>query len=296
MNRGVLLGAAAYAMWGAFPLYWAMIRHVPTAQAMGHRIVWSCVVLAMLVGASRRRAANLSGLTRRVVVLYSIAAILIGVNWTLYVWAVNAGFVVQTALGYFITPLVNVLLGVAVLRESLRRLQWIAVAIAAAGVLHLTRVYGEPPWIALGLAASFGTYGLIKKQAPLAAVEGLFLETAVLVLPALAYLGILQQQGTGVFLRVGAATDALLIGTGALTVVPLLLFATAVRLVPLSVIGILQFIAPTMAFLLGVFFFREPFSPAQLGGFVLVWCALILFAIDGMMTRARAVVLDEGVA
>jgi chloramphenicol-sensitive protein RarD len=293
MNRGVLLGATAYGLWGTFPLYFALIRHVPTAQIMGHRIFWSCVVLAVLIGASRRSSA-LATLPPRVLALYALAALLIGVNWTLYVWAVNAGFVVQTALGYFVTPLVNVLLGVAVLRETLRRLQWMAVALAAAGVVHLTRVYGEPPWIALGLAASFGTYGLVKKRAPLAAIEGLFLETAVLVLPAVALLAIAQQRGSGVFLHAGMATDLLLIGTGALTVGPLLLFATAVRLVPLSMMGILQFIAPTIAFLLGVLFFREPFSSAQLAGFTLVWCALILFAVDGMATRSRPVVLDEG--
>lgn len=295
MNRGVLLGAAAYGIWGTFPLYWSMIRHVPTAQAMGHRILWSCLVLAVLVGATGRFA-MLASVPRRLVGLYAIAAVLIGVNWTLYVWAVTAGFVVQTALGYFITPLVNVLLGVVVLRERLRRIQWIAVALAAGGVIHLTRVYGQPPWIALGLAASFGTYGLVKKQAPLAPVEGLFLETAALALPALVYLAVVQQAGAGVFLHAGRTTDLLLAGTGILTVIPLLLFATAVRRVPLSVMGILQFIAPTISFLLGVFVFREPFSAAQFAGFAFVWSALVLFAADGMLTRRRTLVLDEGAA
>ena len=293
MNRGVLLGAAAYGIWGTFPLYWTLIRHVPTSQAMGHRIVWSCLVLAALV-AGTRRAAALASVPHRTIALYSAAAVLIGINWTIYVWAVNSGFVVQTSLGYFITPLVNVLLGVVVLRERLRPLQWLAVALAAAGVVHLTRVYGEPPWIALGLAASFGTYGLIKKRAPLPPVEGLFLETAVLALPALGYLVLAQQSGDGMFLRSGAATDLLLAGTGILTVIPLLLFATAVRRVPLSVMGILQFIAPTISFLLGVFVFKEPFSAAQFAGFAFVWTALVLFAVDGMLTRRRAMpVLDE---
>jgi chloramphenicol-sensitive protein RarD len=295
MNRGVLFGAAAYGLWGAFPLYWALIRHVPTAQAMGHRILWSCLVLAVLVGVTGRGAA-LAAVPRRVLGVYAVAGVLIGINWTLYVWAVNAGFVVQTSLGYFITPLVNVVLGVAVLRESLRRVQWMAVACAFAGVVHLTRTYGGLPWIALGLAASFGTYGLVKKQAPLSPVDGLFLETAVLVLPAAAFLAAVQAGGRAVFLHAGMTTDVLLVGTGILTVIPLLLFATAVRMVPLSVIGILQFIAPTIAFLLGVFVFREPFSRAQLAGFALVWMALVIFAADSWLTRRRTLVFDEGAA
>lgn len=296
MNRGILQGAAAYGIWGTFPLYWTLIRHVPTAQVMGHRIVWSCLVLAAFVAATRRTMA-LAGVPRGVLIPYSLAAVLIGANWTIYVWAVNAGFVVETSLGYFITPLVNVLLGVLVLGEHLRRLQWIAVALAAGGVLHLTRVYGAPPWIAIGLAVTFGTYGLIKKRAPLGPVDGLFLETAILAGPALAFLLIVQRGGDGMFLRAGTQTDLLLAGTGLLTVVPLLLFATAVRRVPLSVMGILQFIAPTMQFLLGVFVFREPFPSAQLIGFASVWIALGLFAADGMLSRRRvAPVLDEGVA
>ena len=296
MNRGVLFGAAAYGLWGTFPLYFHFIRHVPTAQVMGHRIVWSCLVLAALLAVSGALRA-IPAVPRRVVALYAVAAMLIAVNWTLYVWAVAAGFVLQTSLGYFITPLVNVLLGVVVLRERLRGLQWVAVALAAIGVLHLARVYGQPPWIALGLAASFGTYGLIKKQAPLPPVSGLFLETAVLAPAALAYLGLVAQSGSAVFLRGGAATDALLAGTGILTVVPLLLFASAVRRVQLSVMGILQFIAPTISFLLGVFVFTEPFSSAQFTGFALVWAALVLFGADGALTRRRPlVVLDEGAA
>src|SRR5829696_4285455 len=158
MTRPLWYAMAAYLMWGLFPLYWGLIRHVPTAQAMGHRIVWSTVVLGALVAGSRRRR-TLGGVTRRVAGIYAVASVLIGINWTIYVWAVNAGFVVQTSLGYFITPLISVLLGVAILRERLRRLQWIAVALATGGVLHLTRTYGALPWIALGLAISFGTYG-----------------------------------------------------------------------------------------------------------------------------------------
>jgi chloramphenicol-sensitive protein RarD len=284
MTRPLWYALAAYLMWGLFPLYWGLIRHVPTAQAMGHRVVWSAVVLGALVAGSRRRR-TLGGVTRRVTGIYAVAAVLIGVNWTIYVWAVNAGFVVQTSLGYFITPLISVLLGVVVLRERLRRLQWIAVALATAGVLHLTRTYGALPWIALGLAISFGTYGLIKKRAPLPPVEGLLLETVILTPIALVYLVAIQRGGSGRFLHAGLSTDLLLVGTGLLTVVPLLLFATAVQRAPLSIVGILQYVSPTMQFLLGIFFFHEQFSAAQFTGFTLVWAAVLLFGADGLLAR-----------
>jgi chloramphenicol-sensitive protein RarD len=296
VNRGILHGVAAYVMWGAFALYWGFLRHVPTAQVMGHRIVWSCVVLLAMVGRAGRLR-ELAAVPRRTMAVYSVAAILIVINWTLYVWAVTSGFVVESSLGYFITPLVSVMLGVVVLRESLRPAQWLAVALAAAGVLQVTRAYGQPPWVAFGLAASFGTYGLVKKRAPLPPQEGLLLETAVLALPAALYLLAVEGRGGGVFLHVSATTDLLLVATGVLTVLPLLLFASAVRQVPLSVIGILQYIAPTMQFLLGVFVFREPFSADQFGGFALVWIALLVFGTDGVLSRRRAMpALDEGAA
>jgi chloramphenicol-sensitive protein RarD len=288
MSRPLWYAVAAYLLWGFFPLYWGLIRHVPTAQAMGHRIVWSAAVLALIVLASSRRRV-LAAVTGRIAALYALAAVVVGTNWTIYVWAVNSGFVVETSLGYFILPLFNVLLGVVVLHERLRRLQWVAVGIAAAGVAHLTRIYGAPPWIALGLAVTFGVYGLIKKRAPLPALEGLFLETAILAPLALIYLAVVQRSGAGLFLRAGTTTDLLLIGTGLLTIVPLALFAAAVQRVPLSVIGILQFFSPTIQFLIGIFVFREAFSAAQFVGFALVWTAIILFGVDGLLARRRTV-------
>ena len=294
MTRYLWHGLAAYSIWGTFPLYWALLRGVPVGQVMGHRIAWSCLVLAILVTVTGR-IAPVRSVSRRALRVYTVAALLIGVNWTIYVWAVTSGFVVETSLGYFITPLVNVLLGVVVLRERLRPVQWVAVALAATGVVHLTRIYGAPPWIALALAASFGLYGLLKKRAPLPPIEGLFLETAVLVVPAVMYVLVAHQQGQGVFLN-DARTDAILAGTGILTVIPLLLFASAVRHVSLSAVGILQFIAPTIQFLLGVYVFREPFSAGQLAGFVLVWLAVMLFVADGLFSRRVVPVLDEGAA
>jgi chloramphenicol-sensitive protein RarD len=291
VNRSIWYALAAYAIWGTFPLYWALIRYVPTGEVMGHRIVWSCLVLAVLVVATRRTGA-IRAASRAVLGVYGIAGVLIGINWTIYVWAVAAGYVVQTSLGYFITPLVNVLLGVVVLGERLRRPQWVAVALATAGVVQLTRVSGAPPWIALGLAASFGSYGLIKKRAPLPPVEGLFVETAVLTLPALGYLALLHRADAAVF-REDVFTDAVLMGTGVLTVIPLVLFAAAVRHVPLTAMGILQFFSPTMQFLIGVYVFREPFTAAQFVGFLLVWAAVVLFTAEGLWTRRAVPVLDE---
>ena len=295
MNRGVVQGLLAYLIWGAFPLYFNLLRTVPTAQTMGHRIVWSCAVMAALVAGAGRLPA-LAAVPRRTIGIYAIAAALIAVNWTMYVWAVTSGHVVETSLGYFVTPLVNVTLGVALLGERLRRAQWVAVGLASIGVIHLTLLYGQLPWIALSLAFSFGVYGFIKKRAPLPPLDGLFVETAVLVLPAFVYLLVAQQSGAGVFLRGGSSIDLLLVGTGALTVLPLLLFASAVQRIPLSIVGLLQYVAPTIQFLLGIFVFHEAFSPAQFIGFAFVWLALLVFAVDGALGSRRAPVLDRDAA
>ena len=302
---GFWSGVAAYTIWGLVPLYWKLLEHVPAIQVLGHRIVWSLAVLIILVAAMRRggrRAqdgrATLGGVSRRVVGLYAIAAALIAANWFLYIYAVNAGFIVETSLGYYITPLVNVLFGVVVFHERMRPAQWVAIAIAAVGVVQLTFAYGALPWIAFGLAASFGSYGLAKKKAPLDPVEGLTLETAILAPVAILFLVMLHRSGDGAFLRTGVTSDALMIGGGLVTTVPLLLFAAAVRTVPLSVIGILQYIGPTLQFLLGVFVYHEPFSRTQLIGFSIVWTALAVYAGDSLRARRAATsvvpTLDEG--
>ena len=291
MNRGVFYGAAAYSIWGLFPIYWKLFHGIPALEILAHRITWSFVALALIVACApgRARVRALLSTPRRLVVLYGIAALLIGVNWFLYVWAVNAGFVVETSLGYFMTPLVNVVLGVMVFRERLTTPQWVAVALAAAGVLYLTWAYRAAPWIALGLAGSFGSYGLVKKKGTLPALEGLTLETAVLVLPAAVWLGSLQVHGDGVFLHSGLLTPMLLAGSGLITIVPLLLFASSVRLVPLSIVGILQYIAPSIQLVLGVLLYKEPFTHTQLIGFACVWAALVVFAVDGVRRRRAPV-------
>jgi chloramphenicol-sensitive protein RarD len=285
-------------MWGLVPIYWKLLAHVPAIQVLGHRIVWSLAVLLILVIAMRRSA--LARLSPRVIGLYAIAAALIAANWFLYIFAVNAGFIVETSLGYYITPLVNVVFGVVLFHERMRPAQWLAIALAAAGVVQLTFAYGALPWIAFGLAASFGTYGLAKKKAPLDPLAGLTLETAILAPLAIVYLVMLHRSGEGAFLHTGATSDALMIGGGLVTTVPLLLFAAAVRSVPLSVIGILQYIGPTLQFLLGVFVYHEPFSRTQLIGFSIVWAALAIYAGDSLRARRLAApvmpVLDEGAA
>jgi chloramphenicol-sensitive protein RarD len=287
---GVWYGIAAYSLWGLFPLYWKLVAHVPALELLAHRFIWSFVALAILAVVFRRRAI-LRTVSRGVVLMYAAAAVLLSINSFLYLYAVNAGFIVETSLGYYITPLVNVVLGVLVVRERLRPVQWLAVAIAAAGVIDLTVAYGALPWIACGLALSFGSYGLVKKKVPLDARDGLMVETAILTPVALGYVLFLHATGQAAFLgtelgtELGTDTDLLMIGGGLVTLGPLLLFAVAAQRVPLSVIGILQYIAPTIQFLLGVFTYHEPFSRTQLGGFAIVWMALLVFAADSLRAR-----------
>lgn len=290
MRRGVWQGLAAYTIWGLFPIYWKLFHGIPALEVLAHRVTWSFVaVTAMLVVTGRVRLFAAAARNPAQVGLYGLAAILIGINWFLYVWGVNAGFVVETSLGYFITPLINVLLGVVVFRERLSGPQWAAVALAGGGVTYLTVAYGAVPWLALGLAVTFGSYGLTKKKATLGAFDGLALETAVLVGPAVAYLAFLLLADRSSFVRVGALTDGLLVASGFITIAPLLLFASAVRAVPLSMIGLLQYISPTIQLVIGVLLFREPFTSGQLTGFGCVWAALVVFAVDGVRSsRAKA--------
>jgi chloramphenicol-sensitive protein RarD len=285
-TKGLWYGIATYAVWGWVPIYWKRLHGIPALQLISHRIVWSFLMLVALVALSRdwsavRKAAR----SPKVVAIYTAAAVTIGINWLVYVWAVNAGFVVQTALGYFILPLVSVLLGVIVFREHLRAGQWMAIGLAAGGVLYLTVIYGAPPWIALSLALSFGTYGLLKKLAPLGAVEGLMFETGILFLPAGLYLIQMYRTGTVGFLHDTTFRNLLMVGAGPLTTIPLVWFAAAVTRIPLSMMGMLQFLNPTLQFLIGILLYKEPFNRLQLVGFLMVWSALVLFVIEGYMTR-----------
>jgi chloramphenicol-sensitive protein RarD len=288
MKKGVWYAAGAYVAWGLFPVYWKQVDRLPAIEVIGHRILWSFLTLAALIAfTDHRKAFKVTELSRRVVLIYTASAVLISINWFTFVWAVNSGFVVETSLGYFINPLVSVLFGVVLLRERLRPLQWLAIALAAAGVAYLSVVHGSIPWIALVLAVSFGSYGLLKKTAPLGAVDGLTVETGLLFLPALGYLWYLEAAGYGAFLRGTGFVQAVLVGAGPVTTIPLLLFASAARRIPLSLIGVLQYIAPSLQFLFGVLLYREPFTRAQLVGFGLVWSALLVFGVEGVWTHRR---------
>ncbi|MEV6983832.1 EamA family transporter RarD [Sphaerisporangium sp. NPDC051017] len=288
-RRGVLYGIAAYTMWGLFPLYWPLLKPSGAVEILAHRMVWSLVaVLAVL--AVRRHWSWFRGLIRqpRKLALLTLAAAVVSVNWGVYIYAVNAGHVVESALGYFINPLVSVLFGVMVFRERLRPWQWVAVGLGALAVIVLTVDYGRPPWIALVLAVSFGTYGLVKKSANVGAAESLTIETLVLLLPALAYLIFLQAQGTSTFGHEGLGHAALLAGAGLVTAVPLMAFTAAAIRVPLTVIGLLQYIAPILQFLCGVLVAHETMPPSRWVGFVIIWLALAVFSWEGLRNAHAA--------
>jgi chloramphenicol-sensitive protein RarD len=288
-NNGLVYALGAYIFWGLFPIYWKWLQQVDAVQLIGHRIGWSFIMLIVFVAIiGQFRDFWRESLKKRVLLIYSAAAILIGVNWLVYVWAVNANYIVETSLGYFINPLISVLMGVIFLRERLRSFQWIPVGLATAGVIYLAVAYGRLPWIALTLAFSFGTYGLVKKLAPLGSLYGLTLETGILFIPAVLYLVYADVSGFGAFLHSNLTTNLLLVGAGAVTTIPLLMFASAAQRLPLSMVGIMQYIAPTLQFLLGVLVYKEPFDQHQLIGFGIVWLALVLFAGENILARRNA--------
>ncbi len=289
MNKGLWFALGAYLTWGVFPIYWKLLKHVPAVELLSHRIIWSLVSLAVVLTIIRQWSAfRTAALDWKVIRIYAIAAVLIGANWLMYVWAVNAGFIVETSLGYFINPLLSVLLGVVFFRERLRPMQWVPIGLAAVGVIYLTILYGRLPWIALTLAFTFGFYGMTKKLAPLSSVYGMTMETGLLLIPALIYLIFVESTGSGAFLHTGLSADLLMIGAGLVTTIPLLMFASAARAIPLSTIGIMQYIAPTIQFLIGVFMFQEPFTFNQAIGFGIVWLALIIFTVEGVWSRRKA--------
>jgi chloramphenicol-sensitive protein RarD len=278
----------AYGLWGLVPIYWKWLRTISAVELIGHRIAWSCIALfALLLLRGEWQTFRRSIWNRRVVLIYTLAAFLVGLNWLIYVWGVNAGFIIETSLGYFINPLVNIALGVSVLGERLRPGQWIAIGLATLGVIYLTIAYGAPPWIALALATTFGLYGLTKKTALLRPVPGLALETAVLFVPAVVYLGYLERTGHAALGHMGTATDVLLIAAGPVTTIPLIFFAAAAERIPLSWMGLFQYIAPTIQFLIGVLVFKEPFSKVQFVGFGMVWLALAICALEGVVDKQR---------
>lgn len=292
INKGVWFGAAAYLLWGLLPIYWKVLSHVSAIEILANRIVWSLILLLALLSIRgkwqwlRDTFAN-----RTTAVKLAIASVLLSLNWLIYIWAINSGYLVEASLGYFINPLVNVTMGVFFLGERVRNLQWIAIGLAAIGVLYMTFVYGQPPWIALTLALSFGTYGLMKKRSVLNSLEGLSFEMFFLFLPALAYIIYREGSNVGAFSTSISSSSwlavAFLVLSGVITVIPLLLFAAGARSIPLSTMGILQYIAPTLQFIMGVFLYNESFTHTRLIGFIFIWAALILYTIEGAVERRR---------
>ncbi|HST50308.1 EamA family transporter RarD [Jatrophihabitans sp.] len=296
-RKGLLYGFGAYLLWGLFPLYWPLLKPAGAVEILAQRMVWSLLLIAVVLVLTRGL-----GSVRRLVtdrgkaVRLALAAVVVSVNWGIYIWGVNSGQVVETSLGYFINPLLTILLGVLVLKERLTRPQWTAVGIATLAILVLTVDYGRLPWIALSLATSFGCYGFLKKQVSAGAVESLAIETAVLVGPALLTLVVLAEQSRLTFGHAGIGNALLLAGTGVVTAVPLLLFGAAASRLPLTSIGLLQYLAPTLQFLVGVGLRHEPMPLARLLGFVLVWVALVVLTVDALTRRRAAALADSAEA
>ena len=286
-RSGLAFGVGAYLLWGLFPLYWPLLEPAAPVEILAHRIAWSLVFVAALL-ALTVGFGWLRGLGRRRAGLLTLAAVLVTINWGTYIYGVNSEHVVETSLGYFINPLVTVALAVTVLGERLTRLQGVAVAIAAVAVIVLTVDYGRPPWIALTLACSFGTYGLIKNRAGVDGVQSLGFETGVLALPAVAYLLLLGASGDGTFTTEGAGHAALLAAGGIFTAVPLMLFGAAAIRIPLTQLGLIQYLAPTLQFMIGVLIYSEPMPASRLAGFALVWVALAVFTFDAVQGSRRA--------
>lgn len=283
MQIGMLYAALAYIIWGLFPIYFKALQGVPPMEILLHRIVWALVFL-LIVLTSRQQWAWVPKVLRQPKVLagFAASAVLLSVNWFIYIWSVNNGHVVDSSLGYFMNPLVNVLLGFLFLRERMRPIQWAAIALAAFGVAWLTWHAGHLPWIGLALAFSFGAYGLLRKTAALGALEGLSLETILLFPVAFGYLAVLAWNGQNAFLLAPVSSKWLLAAAGPITAVPLLMFAAGARRIKMSTLGVLQYIAPTLQLLLGVCLYGEPFGSERMVGFALIWSALVIYSLEGL--------------
>jgi chloramphenicol-sensitive protein RarD len=295
-RRGLAYGITAYLLWGLFPLYWPLLKPASALEILAHRMLWSLAFVAVLLWrahASGQIRAVLADRRKRL--LLGAAAVVITVNWGTYIWGVNTKHVVETSLGYFINPLFTILLGVLLLHERLRRTQWVAVGIASVAIVVLTVGYGRLPWIALVLATSFGLYGYFKKRAVVGAVESLAIETGFMAIPALTTLVVIQLQGTLAFGHHSAGNTTLLVLTGAITAIPLLFFGAATRRLPLSVMGLVQYLAPVLQFIVGVTVDHERMPTERWVGFGLVWVALIVLTWDGLRRQRRPAPLDQAV-
>ncbi len=285
---GLMAAACAFIIWGVLPVYWKLLQEVPAYEILCHRMTWSLVVTLGLVLLTGRRAVFWQALQQRQnLITFTITSVLLALNWLLYIWAVNAGFIVEASLGYFINPLLNVLFGMIFFQEKMRPIQWSALLLAVLGVLYLTFYYGRFPWIAIGLAVCFAIYGLLHKKNSLGALDALCLETGVLFLPAAAVLVGLACTGGGSFGRIDFSGSLLLVGAGFITTVPLLFFGYAAKKIPLSTLGLMQYLAPSINLMLGVFVYGEEFPPARMVGFVLIWSALAIFMAENLLRHFR---------
>ena len=280
MNKGVIYAVSAYVLWGFLPLYFKLLHNVPPLQILAHRFFWSFLFLIIVLFFLGQFQKFRTTITRRILFKYSIAGIVLAINWGTFIYAVNSGHVLESSLGYFINPIVSVFLGIVFLKEKLRLFQWIPVILAAAGVLYLTIMFGSVPWIALVLAFSFGFYGLTKKISPLDSLPGLTMETGILFIPAILYLVFQESHSTGSFGHAGWDSAVLLALSGVITAIPLLLFAAGIRRIKLTTIGILQYATPTIHFFMGIFLFGEYFDIHRLTGFFLIWIGLIIYTIE----------------
>ncbi|MBS0304959.1 MAG: EamA family transporter RarD [Proteobacteria bacterium] len=287
MKRGIAYASAAYLLWGVLPVYFKTLQQVGALEILGHRIVWSLAVCTLLLLAlGRWQWLSELGRQPRVLLWFATSSALVAANWYVYIWAVNADHVVDASLGYFINPLVNVLIGAAFLHEQLRRTQWLAVGVAALGVAWLTWQGGALPWIGLTLALTFSLYGLLRKTAALGPIEGLTLETLLLTPPAAIYLLWLVHTGQSGFADGDGVTRLLLLAAGPVTAVPLLLFAAGARRIRFSTLGLLQYLGPTLQLLFGVWLYQEPFAE-RAAGYAMIWLALAVFSVEGLMQGWR---------
>ena len=285
---GLAAASSSYILWGILPIYWKLLQEVPAYEILCHRMSWSLVVSLLLILVFGRKRFLWQVLKeRKTVLVFTLIAFLLAVNWLIYIWAVNNGHIIEASLGYFINPLINVLFGMIFFRERMRPVQWLALALVCCGVLYLTFYYGHFPWIAIILAVTFATYGLLHKKVALPPLDGLCLESLVLFLPALVFLCYLEVTGNGSFLRGDMPLSLLLFGTGVVTVVPLLFFGYAANKIPLSTLGLLQYMAPTINLLIGLFLYNERFPRERMVGFSLIWIALLMYIVENLMTRMR---------
>ncbi|MGE5381546.1 MAG: EamA family transporter RarD [Methylocystaceae bacterium] len=292
--QGAAFVAASYVLWGLLPIYWKFLKQVPAGEVLCHRIIWCVAFMLLLIlftGQLAHFRDDVKGILTqpRKIIGIIFSAVFLNMNWGIYIWAVNNNHVIDTSLGYYINPLVSVLLGILVLKEKLSRWQGIAFVLALLGVLNLTLHSGTFPWIAVLLAVTFGFYGLLKKTVGVGAVTGLTLETLIMFLPAISYVAFIQQAGRGALTLAEPVTAALLIGAGAVTGIPLLLFASGTIRISLIIVGFLQYISPTLALILGIYLYHEPFTSTHLLSFILIWTGLLVFTISqsGTMMHRR---------